>query len=465
MPARDMTVLWMTFFVVIGLWGRANGQEADFVASSVASKSAPSFTGRYLLSYHASAVSNASDPRNHYTYIAQSDDGRTWSAPSGYTAFQGSVPDLLWRSNVLYVYNPNTLHTYRPDTGVWTTNTVTIYQTNSTTEMFVDPSPTLDNSNRIVLFYLVGMTNGDPASLPEGVTNGTKYFRSATEIVGSNGSAFVADPGNRAEVALVQGEFASDPDIFRDAARYILLISRGQSVQALSATNFQGAYSNIAGLTNGILTQAGGVPAGHYDPATSNYWIYVQASGGSSGASAVRCASVSSLTQFIGAAAFTTVVDGASLTSVYGSAVQVGSPGFVTNAGSSGAASNTPASVTPDVKVNGSDGPFVLSASGLLSVTVSLPDGSQSGANADWWIAAQTPMGLYWYTFAGWVFNATQPVYQGALQTVTSAEILRLSATGLPVGTYTFYFGVDTTVNGQLDFDSLRYDAAVVLVQ
>ena len=125
---------------------------------------------------------------------------------------------------------------------------------------------------------------------------------------------------------------------------------------------------------------------------------------------------------------------------------------------------STNTAVHPDVKVNNSDGPLSLNSSGTLSVKVSLPDGSGSGASADWWVAADTPVGLYWYTAAGWTLNG-QPVYQGPLVNVSAVEILTIGAVWLPHGTYTFYFAVDTTMNGQVDWATLSYDAATVTIQ
>ena len=47
---------------------------------------------------------------------------------------------------------------------------------------YVDPSPRLDSSGRIVLFYLASYSSsGDPAQCASGETSCYKYFRSATE--------------------------------------------------------------------------------------------------------------------------------------------------------------------------------------------------------------------------------------------------------------------------------------------
>ena len=121
----------------------------------------------------------------------------------------------------------------------------------------------------------------------------------------------------------------------------------------------------------------------------------------------------------------------------------------------------------PDIKANNSDGPLPLNTSEPLSITVSLAAGGSSGIDADWWIVADTPFGWHYYLYPdGWYyasdFSLLLPAYQGALFDVGTVEIL--STAGLPPGTYVFFFGVDTVMNGQIDFDHLYYDGVAVTV-
>ena len=118
----------------------------------------------------------------------------------------------------------------------------------------------------------------------------------------------------------------------------------------------------------------------------------------------------------------------------------------------------------PDIKANGSDGPVYLAPNDNLSITVGLNPASHPGENADWWVVADTPFGWYYYNVSGgyWIpgFFVT---YQGPLFDLTPVEVLNI--TGLPVGTYTFYFGVDMVMNGSLDYDELYYDSVVVNIE
>ena len=118
--------------------------------------------------------------------------------------------------------------------------------------------------------------------------------------------------------------------------------------------------------------------------------------------------------------------------------------------------------VSPDIKVNGSDGPITLSWSDILSITVSLDNNGQT-ENADWWLAADTPFGLFFFTFDGWT-NAWVTGYQGPLFYLESFEVFSMPVSGLPAGTYTLYFGVDTVMDGDVTWDSVYYDTVVVNV-
>lgn len=40
-----------------------------------------------------------------------------------------------------------------------------------------------------------------------------------------------------------------------------------------------------------------------------------------------------------------------------------------------------------------------------------------------------------------------------------------LNSAGLPIGIYTFHFGVDLLMNGSLDFDQLHYDSVDVNIK
>jgi len=63
----------------------------------------------------------------------------------------------------------------------------------------------------------------------------------------------------------------------------------------------------------------------------------------------------------------------------------------------------------------------------------------------------------------GWVPYEV-PVHQGPLFYLESYEVFSMPVSGLPAGTYTLYFGVDTVMDGDVTWDSLYYDNVVVNV-
>ncbi len=128
----------------------------------------------------------------------------------------------------------------------------------------------------------------------------------------------------------------------------------------------------------------------------------------------------------------------------------------------------TALAVTLDIKANNSDGP--VTPIDNLSVTVALDPGSLSGENADWWVAANTPLGWFYFDVSnlGWVFAGASHTdlvvtHQGPLFNLATFGILNIPVSGLPSGTYTLYFAVDMNMNGLLDFDKLFFDSVVVI--
>ncbi len=120
-----------------------------------------------------------------------------------------------------------------------------------------------------------------------------------------------------------------------------------------------------------------------------------------------------------------------------------------------------------DIKANGFDGPIILGTKDNLLVNASLTAGESWGLDSDWWVAADTPFGWFYldvgtmnWTYAGVSYTDLSPTYQWPLFDLSTFEVLNM--TDLPEGTYTFYFAVDTNMNGVLDFGELFSDSVVV---
>jgi len=108
-----------------------------------------------------------------------------------------------------------------------------------------------------------------------------------------------------------------------------------------------------------------------------------------------------------------------------------------------------------DVKVNGSDGPVSLTRNDTIQITVSLNPAGSTGTG-DYFLWARIPGGeCYCYDYPGHWFpcfcNNPYPAYQGGLASFRGLFIPpAVSCAGLPAGSYTLYFAVDTEMDGTL---------------
>jgi hypothetical protein len=74
------------------------------------------------------------------------------------------------------------------------------------------------------------------------------------------------------------------------------------------------------------------------------------------------------------------------------------------------------------------------------------------------WVLGDTPFGWYYYNLTwGWL-PGLFVTYQGPLFDLSPFGVLGMT---LPEGSYTFYFGVDTNINGIVD-SPLYYDSVEV---
>ncbi len=290
-------------------------------------------TQPYLLAFHACDMSayDCNTPADHQVYLAQSADGVNWSLVPGWQPFNASVPDVIRRGDTLYLFTPGAVTRYHLDSGLLeATQKVTI---EGLTDGFVDPSLMLDADGNLVLFFIYGRIGGDPGSCPteEACTISVGVAR---EVPGSDGTRFTPLAHDAAEVEITPTsdlKTVYDPDIFFDGTRYVLYVSHGLSISVWTAPDWTQPFTRLETLPQGLLSYAaGGVPAGYYDPTSSQYWTYVHYAAGPSSPTVIRLARHATLDSRLQRGNFTTVLSGESIG--LGANYLVASPSFFHNA-------------------------------------------------------------------------------------------------------------------------------------
>lgn len=116
------------------------------------------------------------------------------------------------------------------------------------------------------------------------------------------------------------------------------------------------------------------------------------------------------------------------------------------------------------LRINGVRGSHTVAAGEAISIGVSINQGASSG-EGEWFIVAQSGDQTFSLNLdTGSWLPGLNPAKSGAIENVANEGVFTLTA-GLPPGEYTFYFGVDTNVNGSVDTDSLTYDSLMLTVQ
>jgi len=291
------------------------------------SAAAQPFSKNYLMSFHT-CDAQCMGFQDHEVQLAESNDGMSWTLVPNFPVYQGSVPDVIVRGSKVYIYTPGSVRRFDNGTGAWESSAqpVSVVDANSNPVNYVDPSAIIDSAGNIVLFFLnsTGLT-GDPAGCANYPC--TKYFNSATEIPGSDGTQFTMNSGDRITVTLNSSpQTASDPDIYFNGADYILYISKGSSTLAASCPSLHGSYTLFPNLPNGELVQnLGGIPCGHYKAGSGMYWTYVHSN--VSGSTEIRMAAHSDFNAPL--ANLTTVMSGPIIGQP--STTKTESPGFCVN--------------------------------------------------------------------------------------------------------------------------------------
>lgn len=297
-------------------------EDEDSNESNLCDNSA--ITGRnYLLAFHSCAT-DCTTPTNHVIYLAGSDDGVSWTLIEAFEPRSGSVPDLVFYNDYLYLFHTGISHWAKLNVCFEVVETGTITISDSEGEDsggFVDPSLIVSGDN-LILFYLPGVLGQDPASCSSYPC--TKEIHSALAD-DSTLAAFTRISGSRAEKSLSSGTF-SDPDIVQKSdGTYLLYVSSGPSTLVYSGNALAENFQTPSGSSGTVSNNTGGVPSG-IEGDDGEIWLYVTST--QSGVEVIRRATSDDGITETASSSFETVID-SSISPGFTSSTNVSSPSII----------------------------------------------------------------------------------------------------------------------------------------
>lgn len=283
--------------------------------------SVPSY--QYLISFHACSTECAS-PDNHVIYLAGSDDGQSWNLIEEFEPRSGSVPDIVYFDDFLYLFHTSGNEQWAKINACFEVVDSGELEISSDEDTggFVDPS-LIVSGDELHLFYLPGILGQDPAGCSSYPC--TKEIHSAVAD-GTHVESFTQVEGNRAEKTLTSGTF-SDPDIVAlSDGTYLLYVSSGQSTLVYSGDSLDDTFVSPDGSTSrAVSNNSGGVPGG-IEAFEGEVWLYVTSS--SSGVEVIRRGISSDGISEISGSSFETVID-SSISDSFLTGTNVSSPSIV----------------------------------------------------------------------------------------------------------------------------------------
>ena len=225
----------------------------------------------YLMAFHTCALgADCTNPSNHLVRLGSSPDGRSWTQLPGWQPYAGSVPDVFRRGNTAYVIGAG-LSRVNMTTGQVTASRFSVKNAQGGNAMPRDASFAGQlPDGRLVLVYVPSMQAIDPSSP-------TRTILLAIEDKDSDGASFTYS-GDAIVISTaslpVRGD-ATDPDIYWDGSRWVLLVSLGGNTVAYSSANLLGPYE--ASTLTVVSQNNGGVPSAVLSTDNSTVFTYVNA--------------------------------------------------------------------------------------------------------------------------------------------------------------------------------------------
>lgn len=111
-----------------------------------------------------------------------------------------------------------------------------------------------------------------------------------------------------------------------------------------------------------------------------------------------------------------------------------------------------------DIRINQEQGPVEVTPGSSVPVTVSL-NATGFPKNAEWWLFWNSPNGTITYFQNGKWSPKPLPLSTGMAVTTRPTQITSLAAKSIDKGMHVMYFGVDSSVNGKIDWHNFYYDS------
>lgn len=283
----------------------------------------------YMMAFQSCSGDDCSDPRNHMIYLAGSDDGISWTLIDDFEPVSGSVPDLVYYNNFLYIFHTQGASWQKLNACFQVVEEGFInLKGDSSVTSFVDPSLIVDEENVLNLFFLPGSIGGDPAGCG-GNYPCTKSIYSAKPDSYAL-SDFSIDGGPRVSQVINESDAIQlfcDPDIIELAdGKFLLYISTGGSTIVFQSDKLDGTYVSPDAPQMRAVSTTGGVPSA-IQAAGGQVWLYVNKNIPNGGTSIARGVSPDGLTA-VADENFSVVVD-ENIFDDAGGDISVGSPSVI----------------------------------------------------------------------------------------------------------------------------------------
>ena len=234
-------------------------------------------TYNYLMTFHVCTGDQCNQPQYHMVHLAGSDDGLNWSLIEGFEPFSGSVPDIVFYNNALYIYHTGTWFQWHKLNACFeVVEEGEVLLEGDDAYGFVDPSMIVDGEN-LIMVYLPGV---GPAGNPAGCNEYpcTKEIHSAVAADDSI-SSFIQDDGYLASMYIENREseiqLFCDPDILKlQNGTYLLYVSTGGGALVYQSTTLTGIFVSPDDPNLVTMSSVGGVPSAIQAP-DGSVWLYV----------------------------------------------------------------------------------------------------------------------------------------------------------------------------------------------